>query len=51
MLIVDGHCDTVQVALDKNVDYFYDKGVRVMSITWNEDNLLGCGVLTNIFKN
>lgn len=30
----------------ENVDYFYDKGVRVMSITWNEDNLLGCGALT-----
>ena len=30
----------------KNVDYFYDKGIRVMSINWNEDNLLGCGALT-----
>lgn len=30
----------------ENVDYFYDKGVKVMSITWNEDNLLGCGALT-----
>lgn len=29
-----------------NVDYFYNKGVRVMSITWNEDNLLGCGSQT-----
>lgn len=30
----------------ENIDYFYDKGVKVMSITWNEDNLLGCGALT-----
>lgn len=30
----------------ENVDYFYMKGVKVMSITWNEDNLLGCGALT-----
>lgn len=30
----------------ENVDYFYNKGVKVMSITWNEDNLLGCGALT-----
>ena len=30
----------------ENVDYFYNKGVRIMSITWNEDNLLGCGALT-----
>lgn len=30
----------------ENVDYFYQKGVRVMSITWNEDNLLGCGAST-----
>lgn len=26
-----------------NIDYFYQKGVRIMSITWNDDNLLGCG--------
>lgn len=32
----------------ENVEYFYKKGVRVMSITWNEDNLLGCGAQTNI---
>ncbi len=30
----------------ENVEYFYNKGVKVMSITWNEDNLLGCGALT-----
>lgn len=30
----------------ENVDYFYTKGVKVMSITWNEENLLGCGALT-----
>lgn len=30
----------------ENIEYFYSKGVRVMSITWNEDNLLGCGALT-----
>ncbi len=30
----------------ENIDYFYDKGVRIMSVTWNEDNLLGCGAQT-----
>ena len=30
----------------ENVEYFYQKGARVMSITWNEDNLLGCGANT-----
>ena len=30
----------------ENVEYFYEKGVRVMSITWNKDNLLGCGAQT-----
>ena len=30
----------------RNVDYLYDKGIRIMSINWNEDNLLGCGALT-----
>ena len=30
----------------ENIEYFYKKGVKVMSITWNEDNLLGCGALT-----
>lgn len=29
-----------------NVKYFYDKGVRIMSITWNDDNELGCGAHT-----
>ena len=31
-----------------NIEYFYQKGVRIMSITWNEDNLLGCGALTKL---
>lgn len=30
----------------ENIDYFYNQGIRVMSINWNEDNLLGCGALT-----
>lgn len=30
----------------ENIEYFYQKGVKVMSITWNEDNLLGCGAYT-----
>lgn len=30
----------------ENLDYFFNKGVRVISTTWNEDNLLGCGALT-----
>lgn len=29
-----------------NIDYFYQQGVRMMSITWNDDNLLGTGALT-----
>lgn len=32
----------------ENIDYFYEKGVRVMSINWNEDNLLGCGAQTTL---
>ncbi len=31
-----------------NIDMFYDMGVRIMSITWNGENSLGCGALTNI---
>lgn len=31
-----------------NIEYFYQKGVRIMSITWNEDNLLGSGALTKL---
>lgn len=30
----------------ENVNVLYDKGVRVMGITWNEDNDLGSGALT-----
>lgn len=30
----------------RNIDYFYCKGVRMMSITWNDDNELGCGANT-----
>ena len=30
----------------ENVDTLYDKGVRLMSVNWNEDNLLGTGALT-----
>lgn len=29
-----------------NVNYFYNEGVRIMSITWNDDNELGCGANT-----
>ena len=29
-----------------NVEYFYSKGVRIASITWNDDNELGCGAKT-----
>lgn len=29
-----------------NIDVLYSKGVRAMSINWNEDNLLGTGALT-----
>lgn len=27
----------------ENVEYFYNQGVRIMSITWNNENDLGCG--------
>jgi membrane dipeptidase len=30
----------------ENVCYFYDRGVRMMSITWNDDNELGSGAKT-----
>ena len=30
----------------ENIDYFYNEGVRIMSITWNDDNELGCGAKT-----
>lgn len=30
----------------KNIEKLYEKGIRVMSVTWNEDNRLGCGALT-----
>ncbi len=29
-----------------NIDILYNKGIRAMSINWNEDNLLGTGALT-----
>ena len=29
-----------------NIDYFYNQGVKIMSITWNDDNELGCGAKT-----
>ena len=30
-----------------NVDLLYEKGIRMMSVNWNEDKLLGTGALTN----
>lgn len=30
----------------RNIGYLYNKGVRIMSITWNDDNDLGCGAKT-----
>ena len=30
----------------QNVDWFYENGIRIMGLTWNEDNLIGCGALT-----
>lgn len=29
-----------------NIDYFYNQGVKIMSVTWNDDNELGCGAKT-----
>lgn len=34
----------------ENVDYFYNKGVRIMSVTWNDDNELGSGCKCKIDK-
>jgi membrane dipeptidase len=28
------------------VEYYYNKGIRMMSLTWNDDNELGCGAKT-----
>lgn len=33
-----------------NIDTLYNKGIRMMSINWNEDNLLGTGALTSSNK-
>ena len=30
----------------KSIDWFYEKGIRMMGITWNDDNLIGCSCLT-----
>lgn len=30
----------------KNIDIFYEKGIRMMSVVWNEDNELACGANT-----
>jgi len=30
----------------KNLDHFYDRGVRIMSLTWNRENELGYGQAT-----
>ena len=30
-----------------NVDFLYQRGIRLMSITWNNDNEFGCGALTS----
>lgn len=35
----------IQGNLD-NIDHFYNRGIRMMGITWNADNDLGCGVRT-----
>lgn len=34
----------------ENVDYFYNRGVRMMSVTWNDDNELGTGAKTKSDK-
>lgn len=31
----------------KNIDLLYNRGIRIMSVTWNDDNELGCGACTN----
>ncbi len=37
------------VAIDNNIDNIYnlyEKGIRMMTLTWNGDNQLGCGTIT-----
>lgn len=37
-----------EIYADKlNIKSFYDMGVRCMSLTWNYDNILGCGAYTH----
>jgi len=31
----------------KNLDHFYDRGVRILALTWNRENELGYGQATN----
>jgi membrane dipeptidase len=31
----------------ENIDIFYNRGIRIMSVTWNDDNDLACGNLTD----
>lgn len=30
----------------ENIDYFYEKGIKIMGITWNDENLIGSGCLS-----
>lgn len=30
----------------KNIEFLYNKGIRIMSLTWNEDNDIACGANT-----
>ena len=30
-----------------NIDLLYNRGIRIMSVTWNKDNKLGCGAETD----
>lgn len=34
----------------ENIDYLYERGIRLFTLTWNRENLLGYGAVTEIDK-
>ncbi len=48
VLSVEG-CEAIGDSLD-NIDYLYNRGVRLMTLTWNRENSLGYGAATGIEK-
>lgn len=48
VLSVEG-CEAIGDSLD-NIDYLYNRGIRLMTLTWNRENALGYGAATGIEK-